>query len=58
MASRIADKAFALKTKTMWTNGTIHYTTSDAVKLKFLAAPKIPRVEKVAHFENDIAALK
>ena len=58
MASRIAEEAFALKTKTIWTNGTIHYATSDAVKWKILALPKILRVEKVAHFENDIAALK
>ena len=58
MASRIADKAFALNTETMWTNGAIHYATSDAVKWKILAVPKIPRVEKVAHFENDIGALK
>ena len=35
----------------MWTNRTIHYATSDAVKWKILAVPKIPRVEKVAHFE-------
>ena len=28
------------------------------VKWKILAVPKIPRFEKVAHFENDIAALK
>ena len=36
--------------------------TSDAVKWKIIAIPKIPRVEKVAHFENDrepgFAALK
>ena len=42
----------------MWTNGTIHYAISDAVKWKILAVPKIPRVEKVAHFENDIAGAK
>ena len=42
----------------MWTNGAIYYATSDAVKWKIIAVPKIPRVETVAHFENDIAALK
>ena len=30
MASRSADRALALKTKTMWTNGAIHYATVDS----------------------------
>ena len=29
-ASRSADRALALKTKTMWTNGAIHYATVDS----------------------------
>ena len=55
-ASRSADRALALKTKTMWTNGAIHYARVDSLGRReaifffffffFFAVPRIARVEK------------
>ena len=63
-ASRSADslRALALKTKTMWTNGAIHYATVDSpgrreAKLSCCSKDRY-RIEKVANLENDIASLK
>ena len=61
-ASRSADRAHALKTKTMGTQTELFITQQlilrDAVKRNILAVPRIARIEKVANLENDIASLK
>ena len=60
-SSRSTDRALALKRKTIWTNGAIHYAAVDSprrVKQKFLSVPWIARVKKVANLENDTASLK
>ena len=61
-ASRSADRALALKTKTMWTNRAIHYATVDSPGRReaknYCCSKDRYRVEKVANLENDIASLK